>query len=90
MMICRTVIFRGTVQGVGFRWTTMRLAGSYAVSGTVRNCDDGSVELVAEGDADEVSAFVAAVSGRLGSYIDEASSADAPASGRFTGFRITD
>ena len=36
---------RGSVQGVGFRWWTRRLAQDPGVEGTVRNCPDGSVEV---------------------------------------------
>lgn len=36
---------RGMVQGVGFRWWTRRTARELAVSGNVRNCPDGSVEV---------------------------------------------
>ena len=47
----RRTIFRGRVQGVGFRYTTASLARNHPVTGYVRNLPDGSVELVAEGDA---------------------------------------
>lgn len=39
----------GTVQGVGFRWWTRKLAGANDLRGTVRNAADGSVEVEAEG-----------------------------------------
>jgi acylphosphatase len=43
----------GRVQGVGFRWWTRSRAQDLGLSGTVRNCDDGSVEVTARGsDAD--------------------------------------
>ncbi|MCA9737620.1 MAG: acylphosphatase, partial [Gemmatimonadetes bacterium] len=37
----------GVVQGVGFRWFTQRSACALGVKGTVRNAEDGSVEVVA-------------------------------------------
>ncbi|MGX1162210.1 acylphosphatase [Arthrobacter sp. SLBN-100] len=39
----------GVVQGVGFRFWTMGKAEELGLSGEVKNLDDGSVALVAEG-----------------------------------------
>lgn len=41
--------FCGTVQGVGFRWTTQALARAAGVAGWVRNMDDGTVTAELEG-----------------------------------------
>jgi acylphosphatase len=43
---------QGKVQGVGFRWWTRSLARRLAVTGTVRNLPDGSVEVRAHGTAE--------------------------------------
>jgi acylphosphatase len=43
-------VIRGNVQGVGFRYFIQRRARQLGLQGWVRNNDDGSVELVAEGD----------------------------------------
>ena len=51
----------GRVQGVGFRYQTEHVARSFDVTGYVRNLADGRVELMAEGDRDEVCRFLAAV-----------------------------
>lgn len=69
-MIGKKVHYSGTVQGVGFRYTTRSLAEGYAVGGYVRNLRDGRVELVAEGEADEVDAFLNAVQQRMAAYIE--------------------
>lgn len=42
-------IVHGDVQGVGFRYFVQRKAQQLGLSGWVRNNDDGTVELVAEG-----------------------------------------
>lgn len=47
----------GRVQGVGFRWWTVRSASQLGLRGTVRNCPDGSVEVRAGGEAESVRRF---------------------------------
>jgi len=42
---------RGAVQGVGFRWFVTRQAARLGIRGWVANASDGSVRVVAEGDA---------------------------------------
>lgn len=57
-MIAKRVIFRGRVQGVGFRYAVKQLARSFDVSGWVRNLPDGTVEMQTVGERDEVAAFL--------------------------------
>jgi acylphosphatase len=84
----RTVQYSGRVQGVGFRYTAQSIAHRYAVSGYVRNQPDGRVELVAEGKAHELDAFLSEVRERFfGSIRDERADVQ-PATGEFTGFDI--
>jgi acylphosphatase len=42
------------VQGVGFRWWTHAQAQRLGIAGTVRNCDDGSVEVLARGTDEQL------------------------------------
>jgi acylphosphatase len=63
------VTFRGNVQGVGFRYTTVRVASSFTVTGCVMNMPDGTVEMVVEGERDEITAFLEAVCDRMGRHI---------------------
>lgn len=44
----------GKVQGVGFRFSTVRQAHATGATGWVRNNDDGSVEALVQGNADQV------------------------------------
>ena len=56
--IRRRVVARGHVQGVFFRDSTREEAQSRGVGGWVRNTDDGAVEAVFEGAAEEVQALL--------------------------------
>ena len=49
----------GRVQGVFFRATTQQQAAGLQLAGWVRNRRDGTVELVAEGPAEQVDALIA-------------------------------
>jgi acylphosphatase len=44
----------GTVQGVGFRWFVRERARRLGLAGWVRNMDDGSVEVAATGDDQQI------------------------------------
>jgi acylphosphatase len=48
----------GYVQGVGFRWRTLREAVSRDIKGFVRNMSDGSVYIEAEGSKRQLKDFV--------------------------------
>jgi acylphosphatase len=65
----RRVYYSGQVQGVGFRYTSRRLAQDHAVAGYVRNLPDGRVELVAEGEDAEVGALLEAIRHQLQDHI---------------------
>ena len=54
-------VVRGDVQGVGFRYFVQRRAHQLGLSGWVRNNDDGTVELVAEGSRDALEKLKQAV-----------------------------
>jgi len=52
--VARRFFISGRVQGVGFRYFTQDVALREGVAGFVRNCRDGRVEAVIEGDAEAV------------------------------------
>jgi acylphosphatase len=60
MRIVRHVLFRGRVQGVGFRAFVEDIAANTRVDGWVRNCRDGTVEAMFAGDAMVVQKTIAA------------------------------
>ena len=52
------MVIRGRVQGVFFRATTCDEAARLGVTGWARNCRDGSVECVVEGDKAQVDRLI--------------------------------
>ena len=50
-------VVHGTVQGVGYRAFVMFVANKYFVKGMVRNVRDGTVEILATGDAESMRSF---------------------------------
>jgi acylphosphatase len=84
----REVLYAGRVQGVGFRYTVRSLAAGFEVTGFVRNLPDGRVELIVEGEPDEVRGLLEAVQSEMGHYVRDAEETDRPASGRFARFEI--
>lgn len=49
---------RGFVQGIGYRYFTVREANNLGLKGYVRNLHDGNVEAVAEGEKDKIDDFI--------------------------------
>jgi acylphosphatase len=84
----RVVHFRGRVQGVGFRYTTVRIAGQFGVNGYVQNLPDGQVLVVAEGRAAELDRFLQQIQAEMGRYIRDANTTAGPANGEFQGFDV--
>jgi acylphosphatase len=79
---------RGRVQGVFFRDSMRREARRLGVSGWVRNCADGSVEAVVQGDAAAVDAMVQwAHHGPDRANVGSVNIS--PADGSYEGFEIT-
>ena len=52
------LLISGRVQGVAFRYYTQDIAQSLGIKGWVRNCWDGKVEIVVEGEEDKVRELV--------------------------------
>ena len=86
----RTIFFSGRVQGVGFRMTTVQLAEDLPLSGTIRNLDDGDVELIAQGETADINTLVARLREHFGTFIRNTRESSAPATGRSgRGIRVT-
>src|SRR5215212_2756005 len=57
MRIARRFILSGRVQGVGFRYFAQDAARHEGLHGFAANHDDGTVEVVAEGDSEALERF---------------------------------
>ena len=85
----RTYHYSGHVQGVGFRYTTHNIAQQHNVLGYVRNLPDGRVELVMEGDEDEIEDVVKNLNRKMSCFVRGVESGHAaPATGEFHQFDI--
>ncbi|NIY47073.1 acylphosphatase [Cedecea colo] len=56
--VCTLAWVHGMVQGVGFRYSTQHEAQKLGLTGYARNMDDGSVEVLACGEAEQVEQLV--------------------------------
>jgi acylphosphatase len=85
----RRFVVRGRVQGVGFRWFVEHEAHTLGVYGWVRNCFDGSVEVLATGSREQLSTLRRRLQqGPRAARVDEVEESDAqPVEGLKT-FRI--
>ncbi len=80
--------FCGDVQGVGFRYTAVRAAQTRPVTGWVRNLADRRVQMVAEGDAEELLRFVEEVCQMTYGNVTEHTIEKGQPTGEFTGFEV--
>ena len=79
----RHIIFCGYVQGVGFRWKALHTARRFGISGWVRNLDDGSVEMEAEGLSGDIEDLIAAMENHSWGSVERISSEDIPLHGDY-------
>lgn len=87
--VARYIIFSGSVQGVGFRFTAHRMAGRHQLTGYVRNLSDGTVEMLAQGSAEDIHECLRDIQRSMIGHVREARVEDVPPDPRYTDFRIT-
>ena len=60
-MLARRYVLKGRVQGVGFRYFVHQAAHDLGIRGWVRNLEDGTVEVHAQGGSEIMTRFVAEI-----------------------------
>jgi len=89
MRVARKFVVSGQVQGVGFRFFAHDAARREGLSGHVANQADGTVEAVAEGDAEGMERFERALRrGPARSRVDRVLIDDVVPTSRSAGFEI--
>jgi acylphosphatase len=88
-MAARQVIFIGRVQGVGFRYTAHRIAHRHQLTGFVRNLPDGTVEMLAQGPAQNIDDCIQDIKEYFGDYLRETRIQEIPPNPKYKDFRIT-
>jgi acylphosphatase len=73
---------------VGFRYTVHNLAMPHDIRGYVRNLPDGRVELVMEGNEQELDHLLDSIRRKMGQFIKRVDTQVEPARGEYTGFAI--
>lgn len=89
-MKAKRYIISGQVQGVGFRWFARKHATLLSIQGWVRNKNDGSVEVWAEGSTQTLEEFENRLkTGPLGARVHSIQVGEVQPMGTFRGFDIT-
>ena len=83
------LFYSGRVQGVGVRYSIKQIVAGFDISGTVRNLEDGRVELHVQGSAEELDALLDAVrKSHLKGFIREIEGHDIAVDPDLRGFAI--
>jgi len=82
------IIFSGTVQGVGFRYTARALALKYKLTGWVMNLPTRDVELEVEGEEEKLDSFLEDLKDEFKGYIRDIDLRELDYTGEFKNFDI--
>ena len=67
-LVRKRIKFYGQVQGVGFRFRAEKSASLCGVNGWVKNNEDGSVEMEAQGDKEQIDKMIELI--KKGNFIE--------------------
>ena len=88
-MVAQHIIFTGSVQGVGFRYTAYNIAHRHRLTGFVRNLPDGTVEMLAQGQPEDIDDCIRDIKRSFAGYIRETRFEEIDPDPRYKDFKIT-
>lgn len=88
-LAAKHITFTGRVQGVGFRFTTLRIANRYELTGYVRNLPNGSVEMLAQGRSEDIAECIRDILETFQGNITETKENDVSYDSLYADFKIT-
>ena len=88
-MTAKKIFYEGRVQGVGFRQSVRKIAEGFSVAGHVTNLPDGRVEVLLQGEAEEVDAMEQEIAqSHLEGFIRKRETREIPVQAGTRGFQI--
>jgi acylphosphatase len=84
----KNIIFKGRVQGVGFRFTAMNIANRCQLAGFVRNIPNGSVEMTIQGHPFDIKDCIRDIKETYEASISDVEIKDITPDGSLTDFKI--
>jgi acylphosphatase len=87
--IAKHIIFKGSVQSVGFRYISRRIALKYDLTGYVKNLSDGTVEMFIQGEKTDVDYCIEDVCTSFSSYIRDKNIKICPVQPQYVNMEIT-
>jgi acylphosphatase len=83
------IVFTGRVQGVGFRFTAFHSANRHKLTGFVRNCADGTVEMLAQGPDENIDNCIREIKNSFPGYIRDTKTEEVHIDTQYMDFKIT-
>ncbi len=88
-MVKAHVLYTGTVQGIGFRFTVQRFASYLGLAGWAKNLHSGHVEMLVEGDKKTIEQLLDQIEQHFQGYIRDKKVSYEDSKGEFVNFEIT-
>ncbi len=88
-IVAKHIVFSGSVQGVGFRFTALNTANSYHLTGYVRNLPRGDVEMLIQGEGETIDSCVRDIEASFAGYVRQTEVETATPDPKLKDFKIT-